>query len=419
MRNLVPTTEAVNRAIGHAQREAQRLDHAYIEPEHLLLGLALDSDGKAASLLKGFGVDLKKLRLSVEQQLEPGDLLDIPDISLSPRSRAILKRAESEASSLGQYGVEGEHVLLALLREERQIPYKVLTEMGVSYGRLRAKVDQQLAGKRMEQKAARSVSRIADAINWPAIRRVPIEPSPIFWGICLSAVVFALLMYFQIVPRAALVLFIISGWIVSLCLHEFGHAFVGYLGGDTQVYHKGYLTLNPIKYTHPVLSIALPVVFLFFGGIGLPGGAVYINRAVIRDRRVHSLISAAGPIATLICAVILLIPFITGIAYADLEAHPEFWAGVAMLAMLQVSGVIINLLPIPGLDGFNMLLPFLPDHIAARVAPLGRFMFLFLLVIFLTPIGAGLWNVIWAVCSAFNLEPDLAQRGLGLFRFWM
>src|SRR5215471_11837552 len=56
-------------------------------------------------------------------------------------------------------------------------------------------------------------------------------------------------------------LFVVSGWIVSLCLHEFAHALVAYRSGDLGVAERGYLTLNPLKYTHPILSIVLPVVF--------------------------------------------------------------------------------------------------------------------------------------------------------------
>ena len=47
---------------------------------------------------------------------------------------------------------------------------------------------------------------------------------------------------------------------------------------------RGYLTLNPLKYTHPLLSIVLPVLFLLMGGIGLPGGAVWVDRHAIRGK---------------------------------------------------------------------------------------------------------------------------------------
>lgn len=59
--------------------------------------------------------------------------------------------------------------------------------------------------------------------------------------------------------------------VVSLCLHEFGHAYTAWRFGDHDVAIRGYLTLNPLKYTSPLLSLALPLLFIALGGIGLPG----------------------------------------------------------------------------------------------------------------------------------------------------
>ncbi|MEO0540050.1 MAG: site-2 protease family protein, partial [Cyanobacteria bacterium P01_A01_bin.105] len=98
-------------------------------------------------------------------------------------------------------------------------------------------------------------------------------------------------------------LVVFAGWVVSVCLHEFGHAVVAYWGGDTSVKDKGYLTLNPLKYTNPGLSFVMPLMFLLLGGIPLPGAAVYINQRQLRSRTWKSAVSAAGPIATLGCAV--------------------------------------------------------------------------------------------------------------------
>ena len=69
-------------------------------------------------------------------------------------------------------------------------------------------------------------------------------------------------------------LLVTAAWVFSVCLHEFGHALVAFYGGDYTVKEKGYLTLNPIHYTHPVYSLVMPLVFLVLGGMGLPGGAV-------------------------------------------------------------------------------------------------------------------------------------------------
>src|SRR5512141_869491 len=98
---------------------------------------------------------------------------------------------------------------------------------------------------------------------------------------------------------------IFFGWIFSLCLHEFSHALVAYFGGDTTVKEKGYLTFNPLKSTHPFLSIVLPLLILFMGGIGLPGGAVYIETWRIRNRWWLSAMSLAGPASNLLVAVLL------------------------------------------------------------------------------------------------------------------
>src|SRR5512146_3018031 len=100
-------------------------------------------------------------------------------------------------------------------------------------------------------------------------------------------------------------LIVILGWIFSLCLHEFSHALVAYYGGDTTVRDKGYLTFNPLKYTHPVYSIVLPLLLLLMGGIGLPGGAVYIENWRLRSRGWISAVSLAGPTANLLVAVVL------------------------------------------------------------------------------------------------------------------
>ena len=74
-------------------------------------------------------------------------------------------------------------------------------------------------------------------------------------------------------------IFVIAGWMVSLCLHEFGHAFTAWRFGDHDVAVRGYLTLNPLKYSNPMLSIVLPLLFIALGGIGLPGGAVWVRTA--------------------------------------------------------------------------------------------------------------------------------------------
>lgn len=149
------------------------------------------------------------------------------------------------------------------------------------------------------------------------------------------------------------VLFVLAGWAVSLCLHEFGHAIVAYKGGDFSVAGKGYLTLDIRHYTDPVLSIVLPLVLLAFGGIPLPGGAVWINHHALRSKKIESMVSLAGPVSNLVLGVLL--------AGAVLIFNPPVGLAAALsyLALLQIFAFVLNILPIPGLDGWGVIEPYM------------------------------------------------------------
>src|SRR5258708_8489085 len=107
-------------------------------------------------------------------------------------------------------------------------------------------------------------------------------------------------------------LFVTVGWIFSVCLHEFGHAVVALRGGDYTVREKGYLSMNPLHYAHPVYSFLMPLVFMFLGGIGLPGGAVYIEDRLLRSDGWRTATSLAGPAMNVILVLLLCIPFWLG-----------------------------------------------------------------------------------------------------------
>ncbi len=213
-------------------------------------------------------------------------------------------------------------------------------------------------------------------------------------------------------------IFIVSGWIISLSLHEFGHAFTAFRFGDLSVAEKGYLTLNPVKYTNLLMSIGLPVIFLMMGGIGFPGGAVYINMAAIKTDKEKSLISAAGPIATLIFALILIFPFFFNLA--DLSLHRPFWAAVSLLAFLQISALFLNLLPIPGLDGYGIFEPFIKSDLKEKLNKASGLIFLaiFFLLFNDTPVSQAFWISIAFAARLFGIDFDLVREGYQTFTFW-
>lgn len=210
----------------------------------------------------------------------------------------------------------------------------------------------------------------------------------------------------------AIVLF---GWIFSLCLHEFSHALVAYYGGDYTVREKGYLTFNPLKYTHPVFSIVLPLLFLVMGGIGLPGGAVYIERWRIRNRFLLSAMSLAGPMANLLVAIVLGM-----ILRFSQTTNSGIWPGLSFLLVLQVSAVLFNLIPLPPFDGYNILEPFLSPVIRMQV---DRFrdvaIWVILLLFWFVPFVSNLfWSTVFQVSRTLGVDWGLVVIGLQRFRFW-
>ena len=247
--------------------------------------------------------------------------------------------------------------------------------------------------------------------------REAFRPSAIFLGLVALFVVSAVMAWREFGnPRIDIFLLVASGWVISLCLHEYSHALLAYVGGDRAVADRGYLTLNPLKYTHPVLSILLPLLFLVLGGIGLPGGAVWVDHGSVRSRVWDSLISFAGPATNLVCTFVLLVPFWVGV---DTFAHATFWAGLAFLAFLQLMASLLNFLPIPGIDGGNVLYPWLSAQWKrgfGYVAPWGMLILFGLL--FSPRINAAFFDVVDTVADFIGLPSYLANEGFHLFRFW-
>jgi Zn-dependent protease len=209
-------------------------------------------------------------------------------------------------------------------------------------------------------------------------------------------------------------LLVTAAWVFSVCLHEFGHALVAYHGGDTTVKEKGYLTLNPIHYSHPVYSLVMPLLFLFLGGMGLPGGAVYINEHLLRSRGWRTAVSLAGPAMNLLLVVLLCVPFWLGIM------DERFGPALAFLIQLQISAILFNLVPIPPLDGFQAISPWLPAGIAERLmANSTAFMWAFILVLWYVPAAnAAFWTVVYTVSNLVGVDYELARLGWWQFQFW-
>jgi Zn-dependent protease len=252
----------------------------------------------------------------------------------------------------------------------------------------------------------------------PNRRRRAVRPSPLFLGflaVCVLGGYLAWSATSETPARFGVFFFVLAGWVVSLCFHEFGHAYAAYRAGDDSVEAAGYLTLNPFKYAHPLLSIVLPLLFIVQGGIGLPGGAVYLHRHSFRTNWQRSLAAAAGPIINVVFATGLLLL----VHSQQTSPHIAFWSAVAFLGWLQVSAAVLNLLPIPGLDGYAIIEPYLdPATVRSmeQVKPWGMLGIIVLLQV--RAINVKFFDLVDWLYGLSGASQFFRANGSALFRFW-
>lgn len=248
------------------------------------------------------------------------------------------------------------------------------------------------------------------------------RPSPVF-GVLLAATVIVgvLLWRGEELGGAGVFIFVVLGWILSLTAHEFGHAIVAFFSGDTTVADKGYLTLDVRRYADPTTSLIFPVVILIMGGIGLPGGAVWINNGLIPSATNRSLVSAAGPFASGLFAALCLLPLKFGLFDG---ANELFIIGLGFLGWIQVIAMLFNLIPMPGLDGYGIIDPHLSESARRAVAPLRRWGIFIIFALFLMPQFSGIrqnfFDLTNWITEALGGDTAFSARAIGWreFRFW-
>ena len=248
------------------------------------------------------------------------------------------------------------------------------------------------------------------------MQRVTRGVSPFFLALVLVTAAGAALAALGAGPVAVtgVVLLVLGGWAVSLCLHEFAHALVAHRSGDTAIRARGYLTLDIRRYTNVGLTFVLPVLFLLLGGIPLPGGAVWIDHGAIRSRAARSLVSFAGPAVNLVLAIALTV------VVAAVPMPLGLAAGLSCLALIEVLAFVLNILPVPGLDGFGVLEPYLSDGarlLADRVRPWAPLVLLAVLL-GVPGVSAALFGLGDAVFSALGGNGALANAGYNALLFW-
>lgn len=200
-------------------------------------------------------------------------------------------------------------------------------------------------------------------------------------------------------------------WVFSVCLHEFGHALVAYWGGDYTVKDKGYLTMNPIHYTHPVYSILVPVFFMLLGGIGLPGGAVYIEDRLLRSRWWEMAVALAGITMNLLLVALISACFKFGLLQNDPGSMPSVALGFVL--QLQIWSILLNLIPIPPLDGFRAIAAWLPSQDKEKILATSNITqwILFIALFYVRPIQERFLAIVFYLTYHCGVDLDLIQSG--------
>lgn len=204
---------------------------------------------------------------------------------------------------------------------------------------------------------------------------------------------------------------VVIGWVISLTLHEWAHAYVAYRSGDHSVVGRGYLRLDPRRYTDLLMSVVLPITFLLIGGIPLPGGAVWIDYGNIRSRHRQALVSAAGPAMNVLFGVACLGVVKAGVV--DFSVALE--ATLVYLAWLEFLTAALNLLPIPGLDGYGIIRPYLPYNVQAALMPIAGYAIIVLFVVMIsTNAFTFLFDIANAGVEAMGVDSIVADLGRGI-----
>lgn len=177
--------------------------------------------------------------------------------------------------------------------------------------------------------------------------------------------------------------------VFAITVHEVAHGWVAKQKGDYTASMLGRLTLNPLKHIDPFGTIILPGLLLMTGTGFIFGWAKPVpvdGRNFKKPLQDMAWVAAAGPIANLVMALIwALLARLGGIINFEPISLPLIYMGIAGISINLVL-FLINLLPIPPLDGSRILTGILPPRLAWQYNQLERYGFIILIVLLYTRI---------------------------------
>jgi Zn-dependent protease len=192
----------------------------------------------------------------------------------------------------------------------------------------------------------------------------------------------------------------IAVWVLpilfAITVHEVAHGWMALRLGDHTAQIMGRLTLNPMNHIDPIGTLLVPGILLLLGGV-IFGWAkpVPVSWDKLRNpQRDMAIVALAGPMANLIMAIFWAIIARLGIALASgipIIGVPLAYMGIAGMFINAIL-MMLNLIPLPPLDGGRVLVGLLPRPFAYKVSRIEPYGFFILLGLLFTGI---LWNVLW------------------------
>jgi len=178
----------------------------------------------------------------------------------------------------------------------------------------------------------------------------------------------------------------------AITVHEVAHGWVARRLGDPTAMMLGRLTLNPLKHIDPIGTVAVPILLLVLSqGHMVFGWAKPVPITVENlkhPKRGMALVAAAGPLSNLLMALLWALEVkLVAVASGGMVggALPLIYMGIAGIS-INVLLMVLNLLPVPPLDGSRVVAGFLPDPIAWKYSRLEQYGLLILLALMATGI---------------------------------
>lgn len=174
------------------------------------------------------------------------------------------------------------------------------------------------------------------------------------------------------------VVVIIVTLLISMTIHEFMHAYVGYKLGDPTASEEGRLSLNPLKHIDPIMTVILPLITLVLFGVPfLAAKPVPFNPDRVKYGEYGAaLLAIAGPLSNLALAIL-------GTLLLKATTYSSLANDLQIFIDLNVIMFVFNLIPIPPLDGSRVLFAFAPEPVQDFMRSIERFGFFIIIALVL------------------------------------